>query len=84
MARAVKKDSMYSWSRSVVNKRDFVFKEKKMKAVMRFLKDEQGTETVEWAIIIGIIAVGAIGFIASIGDWVQAQFAELNAAIPAP
>jgi len=52
-----------------------------MKAVKRFLRDEQGTETVEWAIIIGIIAVGAIALMATIGTWVQDQFQALADAI---
>ena len=54
-----------------------------MKAVRRFLRDEQGTETVEWAIIIGIIAVGAIALMATIGNWVMAQFQRLADAITA-
>ena len=53
-----------------------------MKTVLRFLKDERGTETVEWAIIIGIIAVGAIVFITSIGTKVQATFSALDTALP--
>ena len=47
---------------------------KAMRAVKRFLCNEKGTETVEWAIIIGIIAVGAIGFIVLIGGWVKDKF----------
>jgi len=50
---------------------------KAMRAVKRFLRDENGTETLEWAIIIGIIAVGAIGFIALIGPWVTQKFSDL-------
>ncbi|MBN2270320.1 MAG: Flp family type IVb pilin [Sedimentisphaerales bacterium] len=55
-----------------------------MKAMVRkFLRDEQGTETVEWAIIIGIIAVGAIAFMATIGQWVYDQFQYLSNGIEA-
>ncbi len=50
---------------------------KAMRTVKRFLWDQKGTETVEWAIIIGIIAGGAIAFIALIGPWVVAQFSKL-------
>lgn len=53
----------------------------KMKAVRRFLRNEQGTETVEWAIIIGIIAIGAIALMATIGTWVQSQFQALADAV---
>lgn len=55
-----------------------------MKALKRFLKDEQGTETVEWAIIIGLIAVASIIAIGSIGTWVSGKFSELDDALPAP
>jgi len=36
-----------------------------MKTVLRFLTDERGTETVEWAIMVGLIAVAAIGLVLS-------------------
>lgn len=54
-----------------------------MKRVLDFLRKEDGTETVEWAIIIGIIAVGAIALVASIGAWVLAKFEALDSAIQA-
>lgn len=57
----------------------FKKKENEMKEIMkRFLKDEQGTETVEWAILIGLIAVAAITFIISIGGWVVTKFQTLD------
>lgn len=31
-----------------------------MKAIRRFLRDERGTETVEWALVLGIIVLFAI------------------------
>ena len=50
-----------------------------MKAVVkRFLNDERGTETVEWAIMIGLIAVASIGIIFGIGQWVQRKFSALE------
>jgi len=51
--------------------------------VKSFLRDEKGTETVEWAIMIGIIAVAAIGAIVAIGTWVQGKFQDLNTAVQA-
>lgn len=49
-----------------------------MKAIVkRFLKDERGLETVEYAIILGIIVVATIGLIAGLGGWVQEQFQAL-------
>ena len=50
--------------------------------VKKFINDERGTETVEWAIIIGIIAVGAIGFITTIGTWVVGKFQTLSTSLP--
>jgi Flp pilus assembly pilin Flp len=52
-----------------------------MKTVLRFLKDERGTETVEWAIVIGIIAIGAILAAASIGGKVETAFKALDTAL---
>ena len=63
-----------------VVKKNLVEKEKNMVAlVKRFLSDEKGTETVEWAIIIGIIAIGAIIMCGTIGAWVLEKFTNLNA-----
>ena len=50
-----------------------------MKTMLKFLKDERGTETVEWAIIIGLIAVGAILTAGVIGSKVNNSFTGLNA-----
>jgi pilus assembly protein Flp/PilA len=48
---------------------------------VRFFKEEEGTETVEWAIIIGLIAVAAIGIILGIGSWVTGKFSSLYSAV---
>ena len=50
-----------------------------MKAlVKKFVKDERGLETVEYAIIAGLIVVGTIATVVSIGVWVQGKFEALN------
>ena len=50
-----------------------------MKAlVKKFVKDERGLETVEYAIIAGLIVVGTIALIGTIGTWVKGQFNSLN------
>jgi len=46
--------------------------------VKKFLCDERGLETVEYAIIAGLIVVATIGVIASIGGWVQEKFTALD------
>lgn len=45
-----------------------------MEAVKRFVRDERGLETVEYAIILGLIVVGTIGFVIAIGTWVHDKF----------
>ncbi|MEK7992413.1 MAG: Flp family type IVb pilin [Planctomycetota bacterium] len=54
-----------------------------MEAVKRFVNDERGTETVEWAIMIGLIAVASITFIYGIGVWVQGKFSQLHGGLSA-
>ena len=44
----------------------------------RFVKDERGLETVEYAIITGLIVAGTIVAIAAIGVWVAGTFAGLQ------
>ena len=49
-----------------------------MKLVKSFLKDERGLETVEYAIIAGLIVVGTIATVVSIGTWVSGKFTALD------
>ena len=49
-----------------------------MNLVKRFLSDERGLETVEYAIIAGLIVVGTIATIISIGTWVSGKFTALD------
>ncbi len=44
----------------------------------RFLAEETGLETVEYAIITGLIVAGAITTIGLIGTWVKGQFDNLE------
>lgn len=54
---------------------------KLMMGVQRFLREEEGTEVVEWALVAGlIVAVGATIF-ATIGDRVSVLLNELLAAL---
>ncbi len=48
------------------------------KMLKRFVRDEQGLETVEYAIILGLIVVGTIGAIMTLGSWVLGQFTAIN------
>ena len=44
----------------------------------KFVKDEQGLETVEYGIIVGLIVAGTIAAITAIGIWVNTQFTTLQ------
>lgn len=43
-----------------------------------FMCDDRGLETVEYAIITGLIVAGTIAAIAAIGVWVNTQFSILQ------
>ncbi len=57
-------------------------KENAMKSLLnlvkKFVADEQGLETIEYAIIGGLIVVGTIATISAIGIWVSGKFNTLN------
>jgi pilus assembly protein Flp/PilA len=44
----------------------------------RFLKDERGLETVEWAVIAALIVAGLIAIISGLGTNVEGRFQELQ------
>jgi Flp pilus assembly pilin Flp len=48
----------------------------------KLARDDKGLETVEYAIILGIIVVGTITAIVNIGAWVSTQFTTLDGALP--
>jgi len=50
---------------------------KVLEIAKRFFKDEKGLETVEYALIAGLIVVGVIVTLTSIGQWVATQFNAL-------
>jgi Flp pilus assembly pilin Flp len=59
------------------------------KMLRDLLCDERGLETVEYAIIAGLIVAGVIATVTSIGLWVAARFDQLDAGlagggVPAP
>lgn len=47
-----------------------------------FVKDESGTETLEWGLVCGLIVIGAITAIAFIGPKVTDMWNDVNTAIP--
>lgn len=42
-----------------------------MKTLNNFLADDQGLETVEYAIIAGLIVSGLVAIVVAIGNWVK-------------
>ena len=50
----------------------------------RFIKDEKGLETVEYAIIAGLIVVGVIATVTAIGGFVATKFKALETALAPP
>lgn len=52
------------------------------KLVARLVCEEQGTETLEWGLVAGLIVVGAIVAIAAIGPKVKTMWDNTNTAIP--
>ena len=54
-----------------------------MKKLIAFFKDEDGLETVEYAIILGLIVAGTIGLIIALGSWVNTQFTRVNGEVGA-
>ena len=49
--------------------------------IRKFILDEKGLETVEYAIIAGLIVVGTIATIISIGVWVNSKFEALESGL---
>jgi len=49
-----------------------------MKRIGQFLSDQRGTETVEWVIMIGLIAFTTIATCIAIAGLVSARFTTLN------
>jgi Flp pilus assembly pilin Flp len=53
-----------------------------MSLLKRFARNEQGTETLEWGLVCGLIVVGSIAIMALVGPKLVTIWTNLNAAIP--
>lgn len=49
-----------------------------MKTLVKFLNDEKGMETVEWAVLASILVVATVTAIGIISEHVQAAFEKLR------
>ena len=76
---------MVHWEPSHSNKekRSIDMLAKVTRTFRRFVRLEEGLETVEYAIITGLIVAATIVAIAAIGAWVLAQFQALQAGLGA-
>ena len=52
-----------------------------MNALLSVFADEGGTETLEWGLICGLIVLGAIVALASIGPKITGMWSNLDSAI---
>jgi Flp pilus assembly pilin Flp len=52
--------------------------------IAAFLRDEAGTETLEWGLVCGLIVVGAVVAITAIGPKVTGMWNDLNNEIKTP
>jgi len=49
-----------------------------MQLLKRFAADDRGLETVEYAVIAGLIVAGLITVVVAIGTWVKGKFTDLK------
>ena len=56
-------------------------KETKMNKLMKFFKDEEGLELVEYAVMLALIVVGIIATITILGEKVHSKFSQAASAI---
>jgi len=56
---------------------------KALKVLRSFVKDERGLETVEYAVITGLIVAATITVIGILGGWVTDQFEIINTEVGA-
>ncbi|BBO74944.1 hypothetical protein DSCW_23610 [Desulfosarcina widdelii] len=54
-----------------------------MKRLIAFFKEEDGLETVEYGIILGLIVAGTIGLVVTIGNWVNTSFTNVSTELTA-
>jgi Flp pilus assembly pilin Flp len=48
------------------------------KLLRKFFAEDQGLESVEWAVLLSLIAVGLIGIVAAIGGIIKGRFSNVQ------
>jgi Flp pilus assembly pilin Flp len=51
-------------------------------ALRRFVRDERGTETLEWGLVCGLIVIGGIAALVLIGPKITDMWGDVNNEIP--
>jgi pilus assembly protein Flp/PilA len=49
--------------------------------VLSFVRDDQGQDLIEYGLLIGLITVGVVATVRTIGTWVATQFTSLDTAL---
>ena len=52
-----------------------------MEKIWRFLKDEEGTEVVEWGIVAALLIAASVAVFGQIGGWVSTKINALYTAL---
>jgi len=52
-----------------------------VRVVRRLLSEEQGTETLEWGLVCGLIVIGSIVAITAVGPKVKTLWDNINASL---
>jgi Flp pilus assembly pilin Flp len=53
-----------------------------MEKIIRFLKDEEGLESVEYALLGVLIALGIIGGVTTLAGWIDGTFTTISTTVP--
>ncbi len=50
-------------------------------AILQFLKDEEGPTSIEYALLIALIAVNAVNIVTALGHAVSGSFSKINSTL---
>jgi pilus assembly protein Flp/PilA len=53
-----------------------------LKLMTQLKSDEDGAALIEYTVLLAILLVAVIAVIAGVGQWINAQWTNLNAALP--
>jgi Flp pilus assembly pilin Flp len=53
-----------------------------MKPLIKFARDEAGLETVEYAIMAGLVVGASVAIILAVGAWVKSTYSNMQTQLP--